>query len=241
MRNEIRKDACETSRRKRTHAIGYLDNVLELLERHRVRLVGRVSIKAWNEDVKHASIYSNHIQYICKHFDHRLALDRTSGMVVIDGRSPRQNVGASHSIFTQKFKAGGDAYPRLIEAPAFGNSGNHAELQLADLVCSAFLWPMTMHGYCEGKVSSIHVRDGYWRIGDRYGERIQKLQHRYQNADGRWTGGIAVSDRLGKQSGSRLFRATPPPPSLPAPPSTAALPTTPPADPPEGPGFSGVE
>jgi len=101
-------------------------------------------------------------------------------------------------------------------APAFGHSDNHAGIQLADLMCSAFLWPMAMHGYCEGKITSIHVRPGYWQIGHRYGGRIMRLQHRYQLGSGQWSGGIGVSDRLGKQSGSRLFQATPPNP----PPST---------------------
>lgn len=79
----------------------------------------------------------------------------------MDSRSTRQNIQAAHSIFTQKFKASGDSYPSIMEAPAFGHSDNHAGLQLSDLICSGFLWPMAMHAYCEGKVASIHVRPDY--------------------------------------------------------------------------------
>jgi hypothetical protein len=42
-----------------------------------------------------------------------------------------------------------------MEVPSFGHSDNHAGLQLADLICSAFLWPMAMHAYCEGHITVI--------------------------------------------------------------------------------------
>jgi len=216
---DLRKEIGDNSRRKRRHAIGFLDKALELVERHGMRVVGRVFVKEPNQPINHVSIYSHAIQYICAHFENFLQWKRTSGIVIIDSRTPGQNVEAAHSIFTQKFKAGGDSYPSLMEAPAFGQSNNHAGIQLADLLCSAFLWPMAMHGYCEGKLTSIHLRNGYWQVGHRYGDRIKRLQHRYQLSSGLWDGGISVSDRLGKQSGSCLFRATPPVP--PAPPTPA--------------------
>lgn len=209
---DLRKEACDNGRRKRRHAIGFFDKAMDLLERHDVRVVGRVFVKEQNTLINHVSIYCNTVQYICEQFEHFLKSKGTPGMVVMDSRSPTQNIGAAHSIFTQKFKASGDAYPSLLEAPAFGHSNNHAGIQLADLICSAFLWPMAIHGYCEGKITSIHIRPGYWQIGHRYGGRIKRLQHRYQLGSGQWSGGIGVSDRLGKQSGSRLFQATPPTP-----------------------------
>lgn len=219
---DLRSDVSSNSHRKRRHAIGYLDNVMGLLEQQGVRLAGRVFIKELNQPINHVSIYSNAVQYICQHFEHWLQSQGSRGLVIIDSRSPPQNIWACHSIFTQKFKGGGDAYPSLVEAATFGHSDNHAGLQLADLVCSAFLWPMAMHGYCEGKITSIHTRNGYWRVGDRYGERMRRLQHRYQLLTGQWDGGISVSDRLTKQSGSRLFKATPPTP--PSPPAVAPAP-----------------
>ena len=35
-----------------------------------------------------------------------------------------------------------DAYDRLMEMPMFGHSDNHAGIQAADMICSAFLFPM---------------------------------------------------------------------------------------------------
>ena len=237
---DLRREVCDNGRRKRRHAIGFLDKVMDLIERHNVRVVGRVFIKELNQPVNHVSIYSHTVQYICEHFEHFLQCRRTSGIVVVDSRTPTQNVEAAHSIFTQKFKASGDSYPSLMEAPAFGHSDNHAGIQLADLLCSAFLWPMAMHGYCEGKLTSIHVRNGYWQVGQRYGERIRRIQHRYQFGSGQWHGGISVSDRLGKQSGSHLFRATPPPASVSPPAPIPALPSPPPTTPPQRHNVTGI-
>jgi hypothetical protein len=193
-----------------------------MLERYAVKLVGRVYIKEQNTPINHISIYNNSVQYICEHFESYLQYRQSPGIVIMDSRSTTQNIQAAHSIFTQKFKAGGDAYPSLMEAPAFGHSDNHAGLQIADLISSGYLWPMTMHAYCEAKIVSIHVRPDYWRVADRYGERIKRLQHRYQLTSGLWSGGISVSDRLAKQSGSLLYRATPP-----APPTSLVPPASP--------------
>jgi Protein of unknown function (DUF3800) len=209
--SDLRKEAVSPSHRKQRYAIGFFDKVLDLLEKHDTCLVGRVFVKEPGIHVNHASIYNHSLQYICSHFEHYLDLKQSPGIAVIDSRSPAQNIIASHSIFTQKHKAGSDAYPHLMEVPSFGHSDNHAGLQLADLICSAFLWPMAMHAYCEGHITSIHIVNGYWQIGARYGTRIKRMQHRYQLANGHWDGGISVSDRLGRQSGSLLFKAAPPP------------------------------
>jgi hypothetical protein len=63
----------------------------------------------------------------------------------------------SHSIFTQKFKAEGDQYPRVLEMPTFGHSNNHVGIQIADLLASALLYPMATCAYCRGHVSNVHV------------------------------------------------------------------------------------
>lgn len=209
--SDLRKEAISTSHRKQRYAIGLLDKVIDLLERHEVCVVGRVFVKERSIPVNHASIYNHSLQYICSHFEHFLDVKQSPGIAIIDSRSPAQNIISSHSIFTQKHKAGGDAYPHLMEVPSFGHSDNHAGLQLADLICSAFLWPMAMHAYCEGQITSLHIIPGYWQIGARYGTRIKRMQHRYQLASGHWDGGISVSDRLGRRPGSLLFQGTPTP------------------------------
>ncbi|TCG00797.1 hypothetical protein BZM27_54615 [Paraburkholderia steynii] len=39
----------------------------------------------------------------------------------------------AHSIFTQKYRARGDPFDRLLELPTFGISNNHVGLQLTDV------------------------------------------------------------------------------------------------------------
>lgn len=232
--NDLRREVSDGSHRQRRFAIGFLDNVLRLLEQYGVRIVARVWIKEIGVPVNQVSIYSHSVQYICEHFENCLGHHNEFGYAILDSRRPHENINVSHSIFTQKHKATGDAYPHLVEAPAFGHSDNHAGLQLADAMCSALLWPMAMHAYCEGCITNLHVRSGYWRLAERYGERIKRLQHRYQDGNGRYRGGINVSDRIGKQPGAKVFRASPPSSVMLALPAPAA-PTPPPTPPPTTP------
>ncbi len=77
--------------------------------------------------------------------------------MVIDSSAPKLNSAMAHSIFTQKFKATGDSYGRMLEMPTFGHSENHVGLQLADLLASGLLFPMASHCYCTGHVQNVHV------------------------------------------------------------------------------------
>lgn len=65
---------------------------------------------------------------------------------------------------------------------------------------------MVVESYCRGHVQSLHVRSGYADIKSRYVTDINGLQHRYQEASGRWKGGLVVSDGLAQRPGSVLFR-----------------------------------
>jgi hypothetical protein len=94
---------------------------------------------------------------------------------------------------------------RLMEMPMFGHSDNHAGIQAADMICSAFLFPMATFVYCQGHVTNLHVDLQYYRIRDLFGDRLKRLQFRYQDANQWWRGGITVSDALGHQRGGVLF------------------------------------
>ena len=95
---DLRKEVCDNSRRKRRHAIGFLDKIMNLLESQNVCVVGRVFVKEPNKPINHVSIYCNTVQYICEQFQHFLQSKGTPGMVVIDSRSPTQNIGAAHIV-----------------------------------------------------------------------------------------------------------------------------------------------
>lgn len=151
-------------------------------------------------------MYTFSIQDICEHFEHYLATEASEGVVICDSRTKVQNSGVAHSVFTKMFRQAGDAYPRIVEMPVFGHSDNHAGLQLADLVTSGLVCPIAARTYCQGVFSGPHVDPAYDTLKQRFGPRLQGHQIRYQNAKGRWTGGLVVSDPIGQRSGAELFK-----------------------------------
>lgn len=162
--------------------------------------------KGIGQPINGTAIYTFSVQDICAGFQELLTLGDIKGAVIADSRNKPKNSTVAHSVFTLKHRVAGDAFDRVIEMPTFGHSDNHVGLQIADLLCSAFLYPMAMHVYCSGKIHSVHVRSGYHVIQSRYAARIKAMQYRYQDsARHKWRGGITVSDALGKQPGSQLF------------------------------------
>ena len=147
------------------------------------------------------------MQSICETFQHLLAAQGRTGFIIGDSRNKPLNVNVAHSIFTLKCRSSGDPLANIIELPLFGHSENHAGLQVADLVVSTLLFPLTMHAYCTGYVQNLHIRPGYNRIQARYGTELQRLQYRFADpSSGRWRGGIVVSDAHAHRPGGLLFR-----------------------------------
>ena len=101
----------------------------------------------------------------------------------------------------------GNLYPRILEAPLFGHSNNHAALRIADLVCSALLFPMAAQTYCTGHyAANPHVQAGDARVGARYRAALKGMTYRYRSLDGRCSGGVTVADGIGMRPSSDLFR-----------------------------------
>jgi hypothetical protein len=90
--------------------------------------------------------------------------------------------------------------------PTFGNSDNHAGIQVADILCSALLFPIAALSYCLGHVHNLHVHPEYARLKQRYGPRLLQRQFRYQDGTGRWQGGITVSDGIAHRNSVLMFR-----------------------------------
>jgi hypothetical protein len=128
------------------------------------------------------------------------------GIIIADSRVKRLNTQVAHSIFTQKFKSSGDLYDRIVELPTFAHSDNHAMLQISDFVCSSLITPLAIHAYCSGHLTGVHIRPNYGHFRTAYSQRIKALQHRYQEHNGRWRGGIVVSDSIGQRGGGLLFQ-----------------------------------
>jgi hypothetical protein len=188
--------------------MGFLDQVLRLLQQYNARFVARVWIKAIGLPVYSNPIYTSSVQYIHTWFEHFLNEKSSLGWVIADSRTKQLNANVSHSIFTEKFRKAGDKYPHIAELLTFGHSENHAGVQLADLVCSAFLWPLAMDAYCSPHLTSLHVRPGYRRMRQKFGMRLKALEHGgvVPQIPPRRRGGITVDDSLGKQPRSLLFR-----------------------------------
>ncbi len=201
----LRRALREGGHRERSHALGVLDGVVRLIERHGVWLVGRMWVKAPTKSLGPDATYTYAIQDIARHFDHFLRSQHTRGLVICDGRDHRQDVRVAHSVFTQKHQFGGDALPRIVETPLFGRSDNHVGLQLADLVASALLFPIGARVYCASNSSGVHSDPQFEVLRARYARRLRSRRHVYADAGGRTRGGVVVSDKLGKRPSGALF------------------------------------
>ncbi len=201
---ELRGRLRSGSHKRVRYTYGYLDQFLGLMERHSARVFGRIWIKCVGDAIDGRAVYTSSIQAICNDFQVLLEQENSTGMMIADSRDPSSNAIVAHSVFTQKFQMAGDKYSRMLEMPVFGHSQNHAGLQAADLICSALLFPLASAVYCAGTINNIHVHPEFAKVKARYGDRIKRLQFRYDRA-GRRQGGLVVSDRLTKRPGSALF------------------------------------
>jgi Protein of unknown function (DUF3800) len=203
---DLRKYACEGNRNVRRHRMLFLSEILTLCESVNAKLVGRVWVKKIAEPIRGTSIYTFSLQSIYTDFQNYLTKEDDVGFVIVDSRLKHLNTQVAHSIFTQKFKGTGDAYDRIIELPAFSHSDNHAGLQLIDIICSAILTPLAVHTYCNGHITSLHVRPGYEKLKAQFANRCRTLQHRYSEASGRMRGGLTISDGLAERGGGIMFK-----------------------------------
>lgn len=137
-----------------------LGETLSILERHNAAIVGFVFDKHVDVDAAGESAYIRSVKHVCKTFSNRLAAEDDHGLVIADNRDDKRNRELSHEIYVEKFR-GVDKLPRIVETPCFGQSENHAGLQLADIVCSAFLAPRAA---------------GETGITERFGRRVEGLQ-----------------------------------------------------------------
>lgn len=203
--SEVRRVLRTGNRNERRHALGFLDRVVELLEQQRIKIIGRVWVKAVGQPMNPTAIYTSSVQAVFRYFQHYLTQQDDVGLVIADSRRKAQNSEVAHSIFTQKFGVGGDQYDRILEMPTYGHSENHVGLQLADLLVSGFVFPMATFTYCTGHIHSVHVSPRFVVLKTRYGVRLRRLQYWYTDC-GRPRGGITVSDGIAQRSGADLWK-----------------------------------
>lgn len=205
--SDIRKKARSTGRNDRRFAYGVIDAGLSILEEVDAKFVANVFIKEIGKPFNGSAVYTSTVQSVCKTFQVYLDQKKTNGVVIADSRNKGKNANVSHSIFTQRFRAGGDPYPSLIEVPTFGHSDNHAGLQLMDFICSALLFPMAAQICCSTYlIDQTHLSLHYTNLKSRYGARLDKLQFRYKDTSGWWHGGLKLRDPVNKQNATVILR-----------------------------------
>ncbi len=203
---DLRRDVRVGKRSPRRMAIGFLDDLFDLLVRLRVRLVARVWIKPIGAPINGTGLSTSSMQSLFQYFQEFLTSVNEKGCVIADSRSKTKNINVAHSVFTQKYQRMGDPYNRIVEMPTFGNSDNHAGLQVADLICSSLLFPIAAFSYCLGHVHSVHVDPAYSQLKERYGPQLRDRQFRYQDLASNWKGGITVSDPIQHRNSALMFK-----------------------------------
>lgn len=201
---DLRAAVRSGNRNRRRAVFGFLDKVLTLLEASDANLTARIYIKKPGGQFRGRPVYAASMQAMCHVFQHLLQEKHSSGIIVADHRTASLNSMVAHSIFTQKFRQGGDAYPKILEMPTFGHSENHAPLQITDLLCSSILCPMATSTYCEGHVNSCHVRPQDHLLRERYANRLRTLSYKFIEG-GRTRGGITVHDAIAQRGPSGMY------------------------------------
>ena len=188
----LRRSLREGTHDAKRHVIGFMEQLLRLMEQHHVQIVSRIYLKEPNAAFNGSSVYPAAIQRLTMAFEDKLQRENEQGILILDSRNKVKNVPVAHSIFTMKFSAHGTGYDHLAELPLFGHSENHAMLQLADWVGSAFLCPMAVRAYYSGLENvCIHADPVFEIVRNRFGQRIKELQYRYER-DGHKLGGVSV-------------------------------------------------
>ena len=108
---DLRKNATRGNARQRLHAIGFLDRILRLLQRHDVRLVAHIWVKGIGMLFDATPVYTSSIQGHLHLFRSLSDPGRRYGVSIADSRNKFKNVSVSRSIFTQEVQPVGAELP----------------------------------------------------------------------------------------------------------------------------------
>lgn len=203
--SEVRRRLRSSEKRERRATVGFLDRTLDLLDANQCRFAARIWIKKPGGQFNGRSVYTSSIQRLCALFESFLSSQNRAGLVIADSRSPAPNVNVAHSIFTQKYSAGGDAYPSLLEVPVFGHSDNHTGLQLADVLASGIVTPMCTLYFLDGQLDTDHLSPHYRVLAERYCPRLRSMLIPGLPTDSSLQS-FVVSNPVSRRGSARLFR-----------------------------------
>jgi len=193
------------SRNTSRRAIGYLDHVLDLLERYQAKIYGRVLIKRAGEGYPAASTYPSAVAELAATLEQQARAAQTRSLMILDAQTKVKNEGNVHTITTRRYRHGGNLFPTFVESPVFGHSDTHALLQVADLVVSGLAYPVACASYLPPSPGDAHRDPAYQVIRTVFGERLANLEYHYVDGNGRRCGGFRVIDRVGAQPTRLLF------------------------------------
>ena len=203
---ELRRFIREGGKRKRRLALWFMSQALSILEQNDCRIISRIYVKSVGEEFDGTSVYASAIQRIVAAFENYVGERSEKGIAILDSRNKNKNAPLAHSLFTWNFSAHGHEYNHLAELPLFGHSENHAMIQLADWISSAFLFPMATLTYClKHESECLHIDKAYAPIRKMFGQRLKALQYRYELPDGTKRGGIHIQGKSIKLNSLLLF------------------------------------
>ncbi len=202
--SDVRR-AIRGKHRQSRQATTFLGAVLDLMTRYRARVVGRVWIKEPNKALDPDGSYTYAVQDMARHFQKYLTSSDDAGLLICDGRDHAQDAKVAHSLFTQKHRSGGDAYPSLIETATFGRSVNHVGLQLSDLVVAGLIYPMAASVFCPDHVAGLKNGATFESLRQLHGPTLKALRYTWRDSAGKLQGGLVVSDKLNHRPSGSLF------------------------------------
>ena len=204
----LRADIRSGSHRRKRRAIGFLDQVMKLLEETNATLVGQIWVKANGAGIS-SGFYPDAIAGMAADVQAQLAAASSRGLMIIDAQTHWKTVPSVNGITTRRFRSGGDALDCMMESPVFGHSDAHIALQVADIVASALLFPMACAAFCADVTDNAHPHPAYAELQERYGSRLRDLEHRYVDAQGFKNGGIRVRNKRDFAPAHQLYSASP--------------------------------
>lgn len=197
----------KASVRQKKNSVGLLDGTLKLLERYDAKVMGRIWMKRLGVENQDMSMHGAALQHICGAFDAGLPTGER-GMVVVDSQTYQHNHKLAHSMFTQRFGKK-PKHCGLVDMPVFGHSDNHAGLQMADMVCSAFLAPIACAVYGGPYAKwNRHCNSGYLDIRERFGQRLAAQTFTWKDYHGQTCASLIVSNPVSKRGVSLMWGVT---------------------------------
>lgn len=186
----------------------FLDEICDVLKTQNAKLFAQISLKRKGQQFTGEALYGRSMELIFDRFQAYLNTVDNEGIVIADSRDPGRNSKTAHSIYKKKFRAQSEKFPAIVEAPVFGHSENHAGIQIADFVCSSLLAPMAAIQFASDLSSDSWSDEGFKRLVDRYGPRLQAMQ-RWPVGEVENQGfGVGVSDlKATPLSTKQLFRS----------------------------------